>query len=90
MAAIFKTERLMGVQRVGLGSRRSRLGEGSQITVEGTQFDEKGNPTVVVADGEVGLGEIFGWLAVAELAVPPEERKWKRMRWRRTPIIIGR
>ena len=75
LAAIFRVERLMGVQRVGLGSRTSRLGEGGQITVEGTQFDEKGNPMVVVADCEVGLGETYGWLAVARLAVPPGERK---------------
>ena len=79
----------MVVQGVGLGSRTSRLGEESQIMVEATQFDDEGNPVVVVADGKVGLGEAFGWLAIARLARPVGEREWKRVRRGEAPISIG-
>ena len=68
--------------------------DGSQITVEATQFDRYGRPVVVVADEMVVVGEVQGWLAIGRLLGPlkDEKRGWvffRPKRRARKPTIIG-
>lgn len=63
--------------------------------VEALAFDDKGNPTVVSADGEIVGGETEGWVAVgrAMLNLPLTgriPRTFSRINRKNRPRILGR
>jgi len=79
---------LMRLQQQARGPVTSP-GEDGQIETVATQFDEFGNPTVVVVDSKVVRGETEGLVALARSLVFVPKRPWRFLRRKRNPKIIG-
>lgn len=81
-------------RRAGIGSNAG-ADDSQTRTVEALAFDDRGNPTVVLADGQVVGGETEGWVAVgramADLPLTGDiPRTFSRIYQKRRPRILGR